>query len=101
MSIYSNKDNDANQNIRLRAAIKYEVKNWNFDPKISTEIFNRFQKGKENGFYRYRLTLETNYKIGHFGEISLFYRIEKKINNYFSKITNIIGLKYIHTFKIH
>ena len=86
-----------NQNIRFKTAIKYDIKNWNFDPKFSAEIFNRFQEGRENGFNKYRLTLGTDYKINNAGKIKVFYRIEKELNVDLPDTTNIIGLKYTYS----
>lgn len=90
----------ANQNLRLKTAIKYNIDNWPLDPKFSAEIFNRFQEdGEKNGFTKYRLTLGTDYKIKNFGKLGLFYRYQKEINIDIPETLNIIGLKYTYTFK--
>lgn len=90
----------ANQNIRLKTSIKYNVKKWPLDPKFSVEIFNRFQEDNDNnGFSKYRLTFGTDYEIKNFGEIGLYYRFEKDLNVDIPETTNIIGLKYTYTFK--
>lgn len=89
----------ANQNIRFKTAVKYDFKNWNFDPKFSAEIFNKFQEGNENGFNKYRLTLGTDYKIKNFGKVGVFYRMEKELNVDFPDVTSIVGLKYTYTLK--
>lgn len=99
LGVSSDEGDYANQNIRLKTSIKYNVKNWSLDPKFSAEIFNRFQEGKDNGFNKYRVTLGTDYEIKNFGEIGLFYRFEKELNVDVPEKTNIIGLKYTYTFK--
>ena len=92
-------DDYDNQHIRFKTALGYNFKNWKLDPKFSAEIFNHIEKGEENGFDKYRLTLGTKYKFKNMGSIDLFYRIEKELNKTIPKTTNIIGLKYSYTFK--
>ncbi|MEO9569829.1 MAG: DUF2490 domain-containing protein [Polaribacter sp.] len=87
----------ANQNIRFKTSLEYNIKNWKLDPKFSAEIFNKFQEGEENGFNKYRLTLGTDYKTKNFGKIGVFYRYQKELNVDFPDSSNIIGLKYIYT----
>ena len=100
LGVSSDEGDYANQNIRLKTSIKYNVKNWSLDPKFSAEIFNRFQEDNDNnGFNKYRLTIGTDYDIKNFGEIGLFYRFEKDLNVDIPETTNIIGLKYTYTFK--
>lgn len=89
----------AKQNIRFKTSLGYNINNWKLDPKFSAEIFNRFGKDADNQFSKYRLTLGTEYKLKKMGTIGLFYRIEKELNQTFPETTNIIGLKYIYTFK--
>lgn len=96
----SEEDGDyANQNIRLKASIEYNINNWKLDPKFSAELFNHFEKEDDNGFSKYRLTLGTDYKMKNFGKIGIFYRFEKELNVDLPDITNIIGLKYMYTIK--
>lgn len=97
LGVSSNEGDFANQNIRLKSSIKYNVKNWSLDPKFSAEIFNRFQEGRDNGFSKYRLTLGTDYNIKNFGEIGIFYRYQKEINVDAPDTTNILGLKFIYS----
>jgi len=85
---------------RLKTSFEYNFKNWKLDPKFSAEIFNRFQeKEDDNGYSKYRLTLGTDYKLKKMGKIGLFYRFEKELNVDLPDIKNIIGLKYIYSFK--
>ncbi len=99
LGISSDEGDYANQNVRFKTAIKYDIKNWSFDPKFSAEIFNKFQEGEENGFNKFRLTLGTDYKIKNFGKLGIFYRVEKELNVDFPDTTNILGLKYTYSFK--
>jgi len=89
----------ANQHLRFKTAIGYNIKGWKLDPKLSAEIYNHFEKGKDSGFDKFRLTLGTDYDLKSFGEIGLFYRMEKELNVDYPKTANIIGLKYIYTIK--
>ncbi|KGL63616.1 DUF2490 domain-containing protein [Polaribacter sp. Hel1_85] len=89
----------ANQNIRFKTSLEYNIKNWKLDPKFSAEIFNKFQEGEENGFNKFRLTLGTDYKTKNFGKIGVFYRYQKELNVDFPEATNVVGLKYIYTIK--
>lgn len=89
----------AKKNLRFKSSISYNFKDWKLDPKFSAEIFNRSEEGGDSGFSKYRLTLGTSYKMKSAGEIGLYYRMEKELNESFPKTTNIIGLKYIYTLK--
>ncbi|SDW19802.1 Protein of unknown function [Lutibacter oricola] len=91
-------DNDS-QHFRFKTSVGYNFKNWKLDPKISGEIFYHSEKGEENGYNKYRLTLGTEYKFKNAGTVGLFYRIEKELNETIPETTNIIGLKYSYTIK--
>ncbi|MGB5419020.1 DUF2490 domain-containing protein [Algibacter sp.] len=92
-------DDYANQQLRFKTGIEYNIKKWKLDPKFSAEIFNQIGQENDNGFKKYRLTLGTDYKIKNFGTIGLFYRLEKELNETIPETTNIIGLKYTYTIK--
>lgn len=89
----------AKQNLRFKTSFEYNFSNWKLDPEISAEIFNRFGNEVDNEFSKYRLTLGTEYKLKKMGTIGVFFRLEKELNEELPKTTNIIGLKYIYTFK--
>ncbi|WP_147676043.1 DUF2490 domain-containing protein [Algibacter pacificus] len=99
LGVSSNDGDYANQNIRLKTSLKYNIKKWPLDPKFSAELFNHFEKEDDNGFSKYRLTFGTDYDIKNFGKIGLFYRMEKELNVDIPETTNIIGLKYTYTLK--
>ncbi|WP_367889222.1 DUF2490 domain-containing protein [Polaribacter reichenbachii] len=86
-------------NIRFKTSLAYNFSNWKLDPKFSAEIFNKFQEDEENGFSKYRLTLGTDYKIKNFGELCIFYRYERELNEDYPDLKNILGLKYTYSFK--
>jgi hypothetical protein len=89
----------ANNHLRLKINVGYNIKKWKFDPEISAEIFHHFEKGEQNGFNKFRLTVGTQYKTKSWGKIGLFYRIEQELIAPYPKTTHIIGLKYTYTLK--
>jgi hypothetical protein len=89
----------ASQHIRLKAGIGYNIKGWKLDPKFSAEIYNHFEKSEENNFNKFRMTVGTDYNLKSYGEIGVFYRMEKQLNTDYPKTSNIIGLKYVYTIK--
>ena len=96
----SNEEGDyANQHIRFKTSIGYNIKKWKLDPEISAEIFNHFEKGDENGYDKYRLSIGTDYKFKKLGKIGIFYMFEKELNESIPETTNIIGLNYSYTIK--
>ena len=99
MGISSEEGDVANQNLRFKTSLGYNIKKWKLDPKFAAEIFNHFEKDEESEFNKYRLTLSTDYEFKKLGTLGLFYRIEKELNQTFNEKTNIIGLKYTYTIK--
>lgn len=89
-----------NRYLRLKFGVGYNIKKWKFDPKFSTEIFRHYEKGEQNGFNKIRLTIGTDYKMKKIGTFKLFYRMERELNVFYPKTTNILGLSYVYTFKI-
>ncbi len=89
----------ANQHLRFKTGIEYNIKNWKLDPQFSAEIFNHFEKGEDGGFDKYRLTFGTDYDMKKYGKLSLYYRFEKELNVDLPETTNIIGLSYKYTIK--
>lgn len=92
-------DDYANQHIRFKAAVGYNIKHWKLDPEISGEIFNHFEKDEENGFDKYRITIGSEYNMKNYGKIKFYYRFKKQLNETFPETKNIIGLKYTYTIK--
>ncbi len=99
LSVSSEDGDYANQHIRFKTGIEYNIKNWKLDPQFSAEIYNHFEKGEAGGFDKYRLTFGTDYDMKEYGKIGLYYRIEKELNVNLPETTNIIGLSYKYTFK--
>ncbi len=99
LNIPASEENFANQHIRIKTAITYNIINWRFDPKVSAEIFNQIDNNEENGFDKFRLSIGTEYNIKKFGKIGLLYRMEKELNVDNPKSTDILKLNYTYTFK--
>ncbi|WP_372756623.1 DUF2490 domain-containing protein [Mariniflexile sp.] len=99
MSVSIEDGDYANQHIRFKTDVEYNIKNWKLDPQFSAEIFNHFEKGEENGFNKYRLTFGTDYDMKDYGKINVFYRFEKELNVDLPETTKIIGLSYKYTIK--
>ena len=84
--------------LRLKAGLKYNIKDWKFDPKFSTEIFKDMTK-VTGGFDKLRFTLGTSYDLKKIGEFGAYYRLERELNSSYAKTTSIVGLNYVYTFK--
>ncbi len=90
------------ENIRFKLGLKYKIKKWPLDPKISAEIFSFKREGtlivSEAKLSKYRLTFGTDYSFKKFGKFGAYYRFQENINeNELNKITTIIGLKYSYS----
>ena len=94
----------ANNHLRLKLGGEYNIKKWKFDPKISIELFHHMEEGEENGLDKFRATIGTSYDLKKYGDLGLFYRLERELNptyiNY-PKISYIVGLSYIYTIKLN
>ena len=99
LGVSSSEGDYANQHIRFKASVGYNIKNWKLDPEVSAEIFNHFEEGEENGFDRYRVTIGSEYNMKKYGKIKLYYRYKKQLNETYPETKNIIGLKYTYTIK--
>jgi len=90
-----------NQYARFRTGINYKIKAIKTVVKIEGELFNQFQKEKQdNGNNLYRLTMKLNRKIKKNNEIGVFYRIQNDIDRIQPVDRKIIGLKYSHKFDL-
>jgi len=88
-----------NNHFRLKIGVAYNIKNLKLEPEVSAEIFNHIEKGEKNGFDKFRFTVGAAYKMKTYGDIGLFYRMERDLMGVYPKTTNIIGLKYTYTLK--
>jgi hypothetical protein len=84
--------------LRLKAAIKYSINDWKFDPIFSTEIFRDMTK-VTGEFDKLRFTLGTSYDFKKLGELGLYYRHERELGFSYPKTTSIVGLNYTFTLK--
>jgi len=89
-------------NWRFRIAAKYDIKKWKLDPKISYELFFRKQVGSFTafkfftGFTRFRIKLETDYKLSKRAKLN-FFLLKQKENVIWRPPTNfILGVGYYY-----
>ena len=61
--------------LRWKLALEYNIRKWKLDPKLSTELFKR--NDKQESITKLRLTLGTDYSMGEWGRVHLFYRMEE------------------------
>jgi len=87
----------AKNDLRYKLSLGYNIKGWKFDPVISGEIWRDLTK-YTGSFDRLRFKIGTDYSFGKFGDLALFYGIERELGVAYPKTTSIIGVGY--TFKI-
>lgn len=89
---YSRSEGDFLRNaFRLKAGVKYNIKNWKFDPEISGEIFRESGRYMVSSFNKYRLSFSTKYKFNKLIELKAFYRYERGLGSLLPQSTNIVG----------
>ena len=92
-------DGDISKNyLRLKIGLKYDIKKWKLDPQLSGEIFKDLTR-YSGSFDKLRWTIGTSYNFKKFGELSLYYRMERELGVSYPKTTSIVGLNYTYTFK--
>jgi hypothetical protein len=103
LGVTKNEGDYPNNHFRLKLGGEYNIKKWKFDPKVSFELFHHMEEGKDNGLDKLRTTIGTSYDLKKYGDIGLFYRIERELNPTYvdyPKMTYVFGLSYIYTIKI-
>jgi hypothetical protein len=94
--------NIPNEYIRFRMGLGYKLNDLGIGLRLKGELFNQIQKENlENGFNRYRLTLDTYKKFKNFGKVTLFYGFQKNFNRIELKQKSIIGIKYKYSFDLY
>ena len=94
--------NIPNEYIRFRMGLGYKFNDLGIGLRLKGELFNQIQKENlENGFNRYRLTLDTYKKFKNFGKVTLFYGFQKNFNRIELKQKSIIGIKYKYSFDLY
>lgn len=85
---------DAVNKMRLRFKVKYNIKNWKFDPYFGAESFysmetNRieyitgiYEVNKVSGFEKMRYTIGTDYEFNKHFALGAFYRLESEMASY-------------------
>lgn len=71
-------DERSEKHVRLKNSLKYDIKKWKLDPRISGELFH--QVGNESKLSKYRLGAGTSYRIKKLGSLGLFYLLEQEVN---------------------
>jgi hypothetical protein len=84
--------------LRLKIQSKYNIPKWKFDPVLSVELFRDLTK-YTGQLDKFRTSIGTSYSFKKYGDLGIYYRIEKELNTQYSKTTNIIGLNYSYTLK--
>ncbi len=86
------------QAFRFKTGADYNISNWKLDPEITAELFYPINNPEKSGLSKYRLTLGTDYKMGDFGKLKAFYRIERP-GKLETDSANILGIGYSYTLK--
>ena len=87
--------NDPSVNaLRWKLALGYNIRKWKWDPKLSTELFKR--NDQQESITKMRLTLGTDYSMGNWGSVHLFYRMEKDFTRRVPSTKGIWALRYIY-----
>ena len=82
---------------RFRLGASYNIRKWKWDPTLTAEIFNGLTFN--DGPYKMRYTLGTEYKTKDLGTFGLFYRMERSMRMDPLEITDIAGFNYEYTLK--
>lgn len=83
--------------LRFRTRIRYNIRNWKFDPDFAAELYRPVDRDGVSGYDKMRLTLGTSWGAWDDGDIGMFYRYEKELNVDNPRTFHIIGLKLTHT----
>jgi hypothetical protein len=76
---------------RMRAGVKYNIKNWKLDPEVSYELFRESGAYIVSSFNKYRISLVTRYKFNDLIHLKGFYRMERGLGMLLPETTNIVG----------
>ena len=87
---------DSEEEFRLLTRYAYNFRKWKLDPEFAVELFNEANTKEIN---KLRLTIGTSYNLKDYGEVSLFYRDQRSLNEIEPNISHIIGLGYSYTIK--
>jgi len=92
-------DNFDVQRLRFKSSLEYKIKKWPLDPKISGELFRRFERGTQSELDKYRITVGTEYDFENAGSIGAFWRLENDLDQRIGDGLYIFGLAYSYTIK--
>jgi outer membrane protein assembly factor BamA len=88
----------AKQQVRFKTGAGYNFPKWKLDPEVAVELFYPLNDLEKSGLNKFRLTLGTDYKMGDFGKLKAFFRIERS-GNLEADSANILGVGYSYTIK--
>lgn len=77
---------------RLKVSVYRNFKNWKLDPKFHWEIFYRSQIGSLNGFNKYRIGVQTDFKIYKERKLEIGYLFERGLNVWDAERSHILTL---------
>lgn len=86
---------------RTKISFGYNFKKWKLDPEISYESFVHWEIGVPNGLVKYRLRLDTDYKVNKHIRLSFFYFREKFTNYFQPEVNHILGAKFKYRLKTY
>ncbi|MFT7156105.1 MAG: long-subunit fatty acid transport protein [Parvicella sp.] len=90
----------ADNHLRGKFEIGYNIKSWKLDPYVSTEIFRQVVSDYTTGFDKIRFQMGTTYDFNKKHSISAFYGFEKELNELYPKITYLFGVSYKYKLKL-
>lgn len=83
----------ANQQLRHKLSLRYNIKKWKLDPQLSFEMFRELNTSDKE-YSKYRVRIETDYKVTKGQELGMFYMVEKPIFGETLTPTHVIGVSY-------
>jgi len=82
--------------LRVKSSIRYNFRDWKWDPTLSAELFRNQATGE---WYKYRLTASVDHKLSKRSKLATYYRMEQELLGAYPMTAHVIGLKYYYTFK--
>lgn len=79
--------------LRFRLKLDYNIKNWKFDPYVTSEFWRAVGSSSDQNFDKLRITMGTDYKLNN-NKFGLFYGLERDLNKSYPKTTYLVGLSY-------
>ena len=80
--------------LRLQTTLAYNIKKWKLDPKLSVELFNRFDQEDGADLDKIRIKFGSEYKFKQAGALGFFFGYERELTANYPKNTSIFGIDY-------